>query len=120
MTDDPKYSHESGYRPYCGRCNTMYRMKIMDFGWQCAHPRCANTIDKNGMRINLTDVPDTRPDYIQHNRTLLDSMIETRYSEVGPSNTGDVQKDIDENIRRIKEAGETLRSVAASQKGEAK
>lgn len=103
-----QHTWESGYRPYCLRCNTMYRMTRTDFGWQCAHPDCANMIDKVGQRIKQEG--DNKPDYIQHPEKLgrhgiLYSMMETRYTEVGPPTT------TEEFVRRVDEAARLLNSL---------
>jgi len=49
IENDPAYSHESGYEPYCMQCRTMQRMKRMDYGWKCIG-YCGNEIDKNKER----------------------------------------------------------------------
>lgn len=106
MINDPKYSWESGYQPYCLRCDTMYRMRRNDDGWKCMNGRCGLQITKEG-----ASVPDGKTGPIKNpKRSIIDSLIETRYSQQGPSD------DWNEEIRRIREAGDLFQDVLRKSK----
>jgi hypothetical protein len=89
----------------------MYRMRRNDDGWKCQGRRCGLQITKSG-----ESVPDGKKGPIDNfadnmrGRSIIDSMIENRYSEVGPSD------DPLEEVRRIQEAGELLRGVLSKGK----
>ncbi len=97
------YSKQSypNWKPYCMKCDTMHRMEIRDYGWQCS--KCRNKIDFNLMHLREDGVNST--EFVKESvnkamREVRGNILDDKYKYLADTKIAVVK-----TLEELKEAG---------------